>query len=337
MRWSAGSAAFVVVWQLAWASFGVWYPSGFFHSSVHALAWDQGIVGLPRPSGPFPEPSVLGYFYTMYLFFFWQRWRRTGRIGDCLYYLMCVVMLVVSTSTTAYMLVGLFVMMAAVDGVVAWYRGTRRERRARSGPVVIRATHIVVAIFVLSLIGGALWLAQRYEHTVVAVVKDQIAHKGKSESYALRSNADAMSFRIFLDTYGLGAGLGSHRSSSGLLTLLAGSGLVGTLAFAWLMAGVIRDPLREVEEAETSKALRWGLLGLLACHMVTVPEFQSIPLWTCVSLITGMGLAAPRCVPTRAKEVVLSAPSLEAATASGNLAYGALPRGDGRDRHRRAS
>jgi hypothetical protein len=159
-----------------------------------------------------------------------------------------------------------------------------------------------VALCVLGSALGGFVLAQRYERTVLAVVADQIANKGTSQSYAVRSNADAMGLRVFIDTYGLGAGLGSHRSSSGLLTLLAGSGLVGALAFAWLMAGVLRDPLREVEEAETCKALRWAVLGLLGCHLLTVPEFQSIPLWTCVSLLMGMELAVSRAVVARPRQ-----------------------------------
>jgi hypothetical protein len=105
-----------------------------------------------------------------------------------------------------------------------------------------------------------------------------------------------LAWRIFLDTYGMGAGLGSHRSSSGLLALLAGTGLFGTLAFAWLMAVVTQGPPIGIKDVEAGKALRWAVLGLLGSQAVAGPDLQSLPLWTCIGLIIGMRLAA-RTVP----------------------------------------
>ena len=117
-----------------------------------------------------------------------------------------------------------------------------------------------------------------------------------------------MAWQIFLDTYGLGAGLGSHRSSSGLLALLSGTGLIGTLAFVWLMAVVTRGPPVGIKDVEAGKALRWAVLGLLGSQAVAGPDLQSLPLWTCTGLIIGMRLA-PRAVAL-APPAVSMAPSL---------------------------
>ncbi len=288
MRWSCGLAAMVVAWHVAQSSFGIWFPSDFFHSNVHAGAWEQGIAGMPRPSGPFAEPSALGYFYTMYMFYFWQRWRRTGRTADQFYFLLSAVTLVLSTSTTAYLLLAVFAAFAVVD----WWWRWRPGPAAAAEPIRIRETHLVSALAVLVIVVGGLWLLDRYRDTVDAVIELQIRSKGELISYEVRANADRMAWRIFLDTYGLGAGLGSHRCNSGFLTLLAGTGLLGTLAFAWLMAGVTRGPLAGTRDAEAGKALRWAVLGLLACHVAAVPDLQSLPLWTCTGLLIGMRLAA---------------------------------------------
>ncbi len=296
MRWSCGPAVVIVFWQVAQFSFGLWFPSDFFHSSVHAGAWEQGIAGLPRPSGPFAEPSALGYFYTMYIFYFWQRWRQTGRLMDEFYFLLSAVTLVLSTSTTAYLLLAAFAALAVFDLVVDRWRAWRAGAAASAQPIRIRGTHVVAGVAVLVILVGGLWLLDRYWETVAEVIEQQIWSKGESMSYEVRANADHMAWRIFLDTYGLGAGLGSHRSNSGLLTLLAGTGVLGTLAFAWLMAGVTRVPPAGTQDAEAGKALRWAVLGLLACHAAAAPELQSLPLWTCTGLIIGMRLAA-RAVP----------------------------------------
>ena len=299
MRWSCGPAVVIVVWQVAQSAFGTWFPSDFFHSSVHAGAWEQGVAGLPRPSGSFAEPSALGYFYTMYMFYFWQRWRRTGRLSDELYFLLSVVTLVLSTSTTAYLLLAVFVALAVCDRLVDWWSTRRSDPAAATQPIELRGTHLVSGLAVLVVLVVGLWLLDRYWETVAAVVEQQIRSKGESISYEVRANADRMAWRIFLDTYGLGAGLGSHRCNSGLLTLLAGTGLLGTLVFAWLMAGVTRGPPAGTEDAEAGKALRWAVLGLLAGHVAAVPDLQSLPLWTCTGLIIGMRLAAPAALRAR--------------------------------------
>jgi hypothetical protein len=293
MRWSCGLALIIIVWHVAQWS-GVWFPGDFFHSNAHAGAWEQAIAGVQRPSGPFAEPSALGYFYIMYLFYFWQRWRVSGRVVDQLYCLLSALTLVLSTSTTAYLLLTVFAVFALFDwSVDRW--GGRRSRPATEPPRIHEA-HLVSALALLLLLVGGVWFADRYRETVDAVIEQQIRSKVQSISYEVRANADRMAWRIFLDTYGMGAGLGSHRSNSGLLTLLAGTGLFGTLAFAWLMAVVIRGPPLGIKDIEASKALRWALLGLVGCHVAAGPDLQSLPLWTCTGLMIGIRLA-PRAVP----------------------------------------
>ena len=295
MRWSCGLALAVVVWHVGQSAWGIWFPGDFFHSSVHAGAWEQSIAGVQRPSGPFAEPSALGYFYTMYLFYFWQRWRESGRVVDQMYCLLSALTLVLSTSTTAYLLLTVFAVVALFDWSVHRWCG-RRARSAATEPPRIHEAHLVSVLALLLLLVGGVWFVDRYRQTVDAVIEEQIRSKGQSMSYEVRANADRMAWQIFLDTYGMGAGLGSHRSNSGLLTLLAGTGLFGTFAFAWLMAVVTRGPPVGINDIEAGKALRWVVLGLLGCHLAAAPDLQSLPLWTCTALIIGMRLA-PRAVP----------------------------------------
>jgi hypothetical protein len=296
MRWSCGLAAIIVAWHIAQFTSGIWFPGDFFHSSVHAGAWQQGLAEVHRPSGPFAEPSALGYFYTMYMFYFWQRWRESGSMVNEFFFYLSAITLLLSTSTTAYLMLAVFAAFALFDKLVDWWCFRRPGPAACAEPIRIRGSHLVSALALLALVSGGLWFVDRNRETVDAAIEQQIRSKGESDSYEVRTNADRMAWRIFLDTYGLGAGLGSHRSSSGLLALLAGTGLIGTLAFTWLMAVVTQGPPAGIEDIEAGKALRWAVLGLLGSQVVAGPDLQSLPLWTCSGLIIGMRLA-PRALP----------------------------------------
>lgn len=311
MRWSCGLAAAVVAWHVAWIALGVWFPAGFFHSSAHAGAWDQGILGLRRPSGPFPEPSALAYFSVMYLFYFWQRWRASRAPADLLWLLLALAMLLASTSTAGYVVLAAFTALAAIDALVEGTRRVRAGRPAAPSAWRLRAAQVAVATVVVATIGGAALLLVQNRETVDAVVTEQLRNKGDSISFELRNNADRMAGQIFLETYGIGMGLGSHRPSSGLLTLLAGTGVAGTLAMGWLLIDVLRRARAPggsaPPAADFGKALRWAVIGLLLCHVLVVPELQSVPLWACIALAIALPHArAPAVAPTAIRAAPLS-------------------------------
>jgi hypothetical protein len=248
----------------------------------------------------------------MYMFYFWQRWGESGCVVDEFYFLLSVVTLVLSTSTTAYLMLVVFGALSLLDKAVDWWRVRRPGPTASAEPIRIRGSHLVSALALLILVIAGVWFVDRNRETIDAAIELQIRSKGESISYEVRANADRMAWRIFLGTYGLGAGLGSHRSSSGLLALLAGTGLIGTLAFAWLMAVVTQGPPVGIKDAEAGKALRWAVLGMLGSQAVAGPDLQSLPLWTCTGLIIGIRLA-PRAVALASPPMLMTtgpAPSL---------------------------
>lgn len=294
MRWSCALATFAVVWHIASFTFGVWFPDQFFHSNIKAGAWAQGGFGdlTNRPSGSFAEPSELTYFYVMTLFYFFQKWRARGHTGDQIMLMISILVLLISTSTTAYMLMAVFACLAAADLAFA---SPARPKRARHGDAafMLRGKHVVTVLVLLAAIAAGGWLLKRNQSIVEDVYQQQIVGKTQSRSYTERSTADNMAWRIFVDTYGVGIGLGSHRPNSGLLTVLGGSGLLGTLALAWLlMQNLARpDPITFARDGdEESKPLRWAVLGLLLGHLISGPNVHSILLWTSLALTVAFHL-----------------------------------------------
>jgi hypothetical protein len=282
MRCACGLATVIVLWHIASIRLGVWFPGGFFHSNLHSGAWDQMVAGVQRPSGSFAEPSALVYFFSAYLFYFWQRLRITGDTSDQFWVIVVVGILLTSTATTAVLALAVFAVLAALD-LIASPRGAPAGTPGASAQGGLRLAHVLR----LALVGAAVLAAAKFFQAnadmVHAVLDEQVLNKRASLSYELRSNADRMAWRIFLDTYGLGLGFGSHRPSSGFLALLIGPGVLGTILFLLFVGGALRRPGSN-RAAAASKPIRWAPLGPLVCHILTVPDFQSLTLWLPIAL-----------------------------------------------------
>ena len=68
-----------------------------------------------------------------------------------------------------------------------------------------------------------------------------LMEKSESSSGVVRYNTALMSLKIFFQSWGLGIGLGSTRSSSFLLDLMAQVGVVGTFLFSFLYKILVFD------------------------------------------------------------------------------------------------
>lgn len=114
-----------------------------------------------------------------------------------------------------------------------------------------------------------------------ALIKDT-----KSDSFVHRTAADIYAIKIFVSTYGLGAGLGSNRSSSLITTLLSTIGIIGVTSFIMLIYSVIRGIIKIHcdKYSNICKYTYWSLLTLLIAHCISIPDISFPPLWT--SIIT---------------------------------------------------
>jgi hypothetical protein len=85
----------------------------------------------------------------------------------------------------------------------------------------ILAITVVPFLLVLAFLSG-------YRNVLTAVT----VSKGDSGSFINRTASDLYSVHLLVETYGIGVGLGSNRTSSLVSTLLSNVGLLGTLAYA---------------------------------------------------------------------------------------------------------
>ena len=192
-------------------------------SYAQFTAYEAHGTGLVRITGTFPETSAFALF-TLPLFAFtstlWYLGRERRKTG--LWAAVSFVLLLLSTSTTAY--VGLALYVGAAAAFLLW-----RLYEARRLPY-LRMLSTLLSI-VLLLVLAAFVFETALARRAVKIIDVMVLSKLESDSGLERGLWNAQAWSNFLDTFGVGVGIGSARASSYLLVLLSNTGLIGTLCF----------------------------------------------------------------------------------------------------------
>ncbi|MGN6501857.1 MAG: hypothetical protein ACTHKX_03000, partial [Pseudolysinimonas sp.] len=228
-----------------------------------------------RLSGTFYEPSVLGLYLVAAACYFGVRLLRgpalRTRVSAVIALGLVAIEFVANASGTA--LLGLIV-VAAAGAALMLLRLLRTPRVGVSPWAVIGATGALAL--------GLTQLPLLYDLTVGSVER-----KASSFSYLARGAANERSWQIFLETSGLGVGLGSHRPSSLFFLVLSCLGLVGTVLLVVLIAAALRSAAR------TEPAAGWALLGVVVSGVIAVPDLSMPVIWcevaVCVAGVVGAG------------------------------------------------
>lgn len=206
---------------------------GFVRNGAYAQL-DQSVVSYHRISGMTPEPSTyagLGAVFTVFLVELWLRGvapRRTGVTA-----LAMLAMLLLSTSSTAYLFVASYAAILAVRFVL--FPTTLGVGRA----------------FALFIVSGAVLLAGIATVLLVPSVGRQISdvvlsmtvEKSASSSGMERAAWARQGWDLFVGTRGLGVGIGSFRSSNFFTAVLGSVGPAGLVLFLVYVLQVFK-PLR---------------------------------------------------------------------------------------------
>jgi hypothetical protein len=268
-------------WQAVSLMTGIYFPDSILYSAAgRSQGFEQTMEGVRRINSTFPEASFLGTFLVSMLAYVsryllgaggWRYWLLAGVIG---------VAALVSTSTSAY--VGLGILGAAF---IFWIvRSAVIYRRVSKYALVFLST-------VLVAMGGVVYLVNT--NRVVSLIYDAaLKNKVQSESFLHRIAADSNALKILFDTGGLGVGLGSNRPSSFLAYLLSNVGLVGTLLFGLFLHSLFKARRRrnlgentEGHGALVRAASAWGLAFCLIGMCVAVPDISFPSFWVWVVLL----------------------------------------------------
>ncbi len=223
LAYALGNTAFALL-DLATYATGTSGLMDFMRNARYALHTDTEISGLKRIVGPFTEASsfarsslgVLGVAGTLWLCGY-RPW-LTGTLA-----LASLGLIVLSTSSTG--LAGVPLVSGLLYLTALWRCGT--SARARNSTIVVLSAPLLIAFAVLAAMLHAPTLAAIHDYVDTVVLT-----KMSTDSGVERNSWNTVAMTNFLDTFGLGVGLGTVRTSSLATALLAGGGIIGTLFYA---------------------------------------------------------------------------------------------------------
>jgi hypothetical protein len=243
------------------------YLLGFVRTANYALLTGAEKGGLKRISGTFPEASAFAD-YTIVLFSIiatlWLarvRPRITGFLTALL-----LLFLILSTSATALVGVAVVLPVLFAQSLLAAMKDPA-EGRVLALPALLVATPFIILTVLILLPSLA--------DTVRDFFNEMLFSKSGSQSGRERSAWNAVAYQAFLDTSGMGAGLGSARASSFILVLLSNLGVPGLLLFVAFVVLLLRlrtqapMPARADEAKPLVRAAKNGVFATLISAVIS--------------------------------------------------------------------
>lgn len=264
----------------------------FIRNARYTLHTDSEVAGMKRIVGSYTETSVfarstLGVFgFTGTLWLYGVRRALTGSLAAS-----SLVLIVLSTSSTGLVGAPVMLLLLYATAFVSLVQG-RASRNV--GLFVIHAPVIGLAVVLLLLLNPEATAQVRGYVDLV------VLNKAESNSGVERSSWNVISFQNFLDSWGLGVGLGTARASSFAVSLLASVGIPGVLFFTVFALECFLRPRGVIGslEAHTAIAARNGYAGLLLGDLLVSPVIDQGLLF---SMFAALAIAArPRRYQARA-------------------------------------
>ena len=300
----------VAVWELLHFSSGIYFPANeVFHNNVgYSVSAGQTFTYGYRISGPFAEPSALGYYFAGCLLFAYRYHELEKSMVSLLALVASLTLMMISTSTAAYSFVGIFLAVLVLSKcrkilatMASWITNGAAERRFDPTQLGVFLLVGSIAAFVLlfhgDLVGG--------------VITEFILEKHRGESFAQRSAADTMALGVVLDSFGMGVGLGSHKANTLPMTILSNTGIAGLVVFIWFLAGCFfycRERLRNFPHVSAEiMPMQWFVAGLIVQHCLMNPNLNALIFWVSIGfLIGGAGMDKPVRVAERCQRLAIS-------------------------------
>lgn len=194
----------------------------FLRTAKYAMLIDVDVLNFKRIVGLYPEASSFAYASIAYTALMFGFWRFASIPASGLLFFGVLGCLAVSTSSTAYFCLAF---------LCAAYAAALLKQSTTGYIESLSVILFLVALVVVTLILGLIVFAPKVLEPYQDLLQRMVLNKADSESARQRFGWNMQAIINFTQTYGLGAGLGSLRSSSWILTLLAELGIVGTLSF----------------------------------------------------------------------------------------------------------
>ncbi|MFA5901444.1 MAG: hypothetical protein WC829_20270 [Hyphomicrobium sp.] len=268
----------------------------FLRTSGYSMLTEVQAEGFWRIVGAYPEASICSAATATAFAFTFSYWRATGSRPTLALTAVLGMLLVLSTSTTGYVVLAALI-LAFLFGVLA--RTANQRLESRDLWVVTIAIIGGVAMFALVLSNDSAL------NSFARLLEGSIVEKASSSSAAERFYWNYKSLMAFVDTGGLGVGLGSSRASSWMIAVLSQLGAFGAIALGLLTWQVLRPvstgspPAEYAEIAAICQGIRSATFASLVAMLISGGNADPGVLFfmALAALIAGRKLLDRRQVP----------------------------------------
>lgn len=235
----------------------------------YAFMPEASFGSIKRINGTFPEASafagftlpVFAFCYILYREKLWPRISGALALGN-------LAALLLATSSAGY---GGLAVYGALVLLGSFISGFRRGGKTYLGHYVLLITCGLLAVLAL------LALMPSVREQAWSIFEDTLLYKSETASAIERGDWNNVSWHAFLDTWGLGTGLGSARASSLPMVLVSNLGLPGSLlflAFLWrVLFGRLPDELDKTHR-NIIKAARHAIMAALVLASLVASVFD---------------------------------------------------------------
>jgi hypothetical protein len=192
---------------------------------------EHAVAGFARINGAFSEASSFAGLLLPCLTFTFSYWRlQRDRLSFVMSAVFCVLLLL-STSTTAYATIGVIGLWhCSAVLLTALWRG-----RIRVADLIF----LVVPLVVISLAIAIFLVYPKPFMPLFRLLEIMVLEKTSSDSAIERGSWNTQAMQNLIDTHFLGVGIGSARTSSWLIAVLSQFGLLGAILMLTLVIALM--------------------------------------------------------------------------------------------------
>ncbi len=264
-------------------------------TATYAFLTDTEQAGFARIVGGYSEASAFGAAGLASLAFAFTHWRATGSRPALILWVVLAGLLLLSTSSTAYVGLGILLVLLMAASV----RTALRAGLLRQDLIV----GVILSAILITVVGITL-VKPSILDPIVRLSEVTLFEKANSASGQERSYWNEHSLQNVVETNGLGLGMGSSRASNWPTAVLSQLGIIGALLLIFLLISGLRDLGRDARAGpdremvilyDSARATALAILagGLLGAGSADPGILFFICIATTISCRHGLAVPAP--------------------------------------------
>ena len=261
------SLVFVVIDTITFAA-GLSNLLSFVRNADYAQLFSHQFLGVKRVTAFFPEASAYAILACGLFAFSFRLWRAgvraqlTGALS-----LGTFVTVIFSFSSTGYVALIAYLSVVLLNSLFGF------DRQTSTNPQIAATNQrIFLSLIPFTALLAAIAVALKPDllDPIVATFDRSITSKLSSASGIERTAWNMGGIRAFFESYGLGAGLGSVRTSSFAIAVIANLGIIGAILYLWFFSALFRDGGRHPVHSATPETRAYASAAKSACFAFIV-------------------------------------------------------------------